>query len=97
LTLCIAKNTLIFVKNPFGNYVVQFVLKLRNQQVNQIVSLELMSDIINLSKQKFSSNVIEKCLEHNTKEVNKQMVSCIMSDPDHYFDLLSDQFGNYVL
>lgn len=61
------------------------------------MSKELMSDIINLSKQKFSSNVIEKCLEHNTKEVNKQMVASIMSDPDHYFDLLSDQFGNYVL
>jgi pumilio RNA-binding family len=97
LTQCIAKNTLVFVKNPFGNYVVQFVLKLKNQQVNLIVSKELMSNIISLSKQKFSSNVIEKCLEHNTKEVNKQLVACIMSDRSHYFDLLSDQFGNYVL
>jgi pumilio RNA-binding family len=62
---------LVFVKNPFGNYVVQFVLKLKNQQVNQYISKELMSDIFNLSMQKFSSNVIEKCLEHNTKETNK--------------------------
>ena len=29
-----------------------------------------MSDIIQLSKQKFSSNVIEKCLEYNTIEMN---------------------------
>jgi len=77
----IAVNTLVFVKNPFGNYVVQFVLKLKNQQVNQIISKELMSDIIVLSKQKFSSNVIEKCLECNTKEINSQLVASIMGDP----------------
>ena len=49
-----------------------------------------MSDIIALSKQKFSSNVIEKCLEYNTKEINKQMVACIMGDPSYYYELLSD-------
>lgn len=56
-----------------------------------------MSDIIALSKQKFSSNVIEKCLECNTKEINNQMVASIMGDPTQYYELLSDQFGNYVL
>lgn len=41
--------------------------------------------------------MIEKCLEYNTKEVNKQMVAAIMGDPTQYYGLLSDQFGNYVL
>ena len=56
-----------------------------------------MSNIILLSMQKFSSNVIEKCLEYNTKEANRSMVECIMRDPSKYFMLLSDQFGNYVI
>jgi len=70
LCLEIARNTLIFVKNPFANYVVQFVLKLKMEDINQIISQELMSDLINLSKQKFSSNVIEKCLEFNSFDMN---------------------------
>lgn len=44
------------------------------KSINVIISRQLMSDIIQLSKQKFSSNVIEKCLEHNTTEMNQEMV-----------------------
>lgn len=51
---------------------------MRVKEVNLIISQELMSNIVLLSMQKFSSNVIEKCLEYNTKEVNRQMVDCIM-------------------
>ena len=67
----IASNTLTFVKNPFANYVVQFVLKLKYAEINKLISEQLMSDLINLSKQKFSSNVIEKCLEFNTNQMNE--------------------------
>ena len=93
----IAKNTLVFVKNPFANYVVQFVLKLKYSEINKIISEQLMSELINLSKQKFSSNVIEKCLEFNTNQMNEQVVHCLMSNKNQYFNLLIDNFGNYVI
>lgn len=97
LTHEIAINTLTFVKNPFGNYVVQFVLNLKISAINVVISRQLMSDIIPLSKQKFSSNVIEKCLEHNSVDMNREMVQHIMNESTHYFNLLSDQYGNYVI
>lgn len=97
LTHEIAINTLTFVKNPFGNYVVQFVLNLKISSINVIISRQLMSDIIPLSKQKFSSNVIEKCLEHNSVEMNQEMVQHIMNEKAHYLNMLSDQYGNYVI
>ena len=31
----IAKHTLVFVKNPYGKYVVQYVLELKNIEVNK--------------------------------------------------------------
>lgn len=31
----IAKNTRTFVKNPYGNYVVQYVLELKSVDVNK--------------------------------------------------------------
>lgn len=35
LTLEIARHTKVFVKNPYGNYVVQYVLELKNVEVNK--------------------------------------------------------------
>lgn len=88
---------MVFVKNPFANYVVQFVLNLEMEEINEMISKELMSDLINLSKQKFSSNVIEKCLEHNTSKMNAQIVQCLMNAKNQYFNMLIDNFGNYVV
>jgi pumilio RNA-binding family len=56
-----------------------------------------MSQIIVLSKEKFSSNVIEKCLEHNTAEMNTKIVESIMKEKHLYFELLIDHYGNYVI
>lgn len=71
---------------------------MRNKEVNRIVSQKLMSDLIALSKQKFSSNVIEKCLEFNDFEMNREIVESLMDQGnDQYFDLLSHQYGNYVV
>jgi pumilio RNA-binding family len=35
LTFEIARHTRVFVKNPYGNYVVQYVLELKNVEVNK--------------------------------------------------------------
>jgi hypothetical protein len=37
LMKCVASNTPIFVKDPFANYVVQFVLELRDAGVNHMI------------------------------------------------------------
>lgn len=55
-----------------------------------------MGSLLELGKQKFSSNVIEKCLEHNSNEVKEAMVKEILS-ANSYYDFLLDQYGNYVI
>jgi len=39
-----------------------------------MIGEELLGNLLPLAKQKFSSNVIEKCLEFNTPEVRNLMV-----------------------
>lgn len=56
----IIKNTQVFVRNPYGNYVVQFVLDLKDFDINTRVGKELLGSLIELGNQKYSSNVIEK-------------------------------------
>ena len=58
---CVIKNTKIFILDQFGNYVVQFIIMMNDQEVNKNLVLEIFKNDINfLSKQRFSSNVIEK-------------------------------------
>lgn len=56
----IIENTIILMSDPFGNYVVQYIILLKNYDVIYQISNTMKSYITYLSKQKFSSNVIEK-------------------------------------
>ena len=51
------------IEDPYGNYLVQNVIKLNERQKNERIFTEIAKDFIRLSQLKFSSNVIEKCLD----------------------------------
>ena len=61
----------LLVEDPYGNYLVQNVLKFNNQERNDQILNFIASDFIRFSQLKFSSNVIEKCLE--TKQAAMQV------------------------
>ncbi len=84
------------MRNPYGNYVVQYVLELRILEINKIIGKRLLGSLLELGKEKFSSNVIEKCLEHNSNEVKEAMVREILN-AESFYDFLLDQYGNYVI
>ena len=51
------------IEDPYGNYLVQNVIKLNDTYKNESIFTEIAKDFIRLSQLKFSSNVIEKCLD----------------------------------
>lgn len=46
--------------------------------------------------QKFSSNVVERCLKESSEDQATQIVKELVSSPD-LLKLLQDAFGNYVV
>ena len=48
------------VEDPFGNYLVSYVLNLEDDARNSKIFKMIAGNFIKYSKQKFSSNVIEK-------------------------------------
>ena len=56
----------------------------------------MLGSLLELGKEKFSSNVIEKCLEHNSTQIKEAMVKEILS-ADSFYEYLIDQYGNYVI
>ena len=77
--MAIARHTKIFVRDPFANYVIQYVLRLKIKKVCHEVGIQLLGSLLSLSLEKFSSNVIEKCLEATSDEIRYKMVAEISS------------------
>ena len=50
-------------QDAFGNYVVQYVLELGHAEASGAVIHHLAGHFAELSMQKFSSNVVEKCMK----------------------------------
>ncbi len=59
----ISKNALEIVQNPFGNYIIQHILDEWGPGVIKDVINIIITNMISLSMQKFSSNVVEKCFD----------------------------------
>jgi len=62
------------IEDPYGNYLVQNVLKLNNSVRNGQIFRMIATDFIRLSQLKFSSNVIEKCLESRLHDTSVDMI-----------------------
>lgn len=56
----VIENTLHLMLDQYGNYVIQYVVSLGIPEVNMHIADIFKNDLVNLCKQKFSSNVIEK-------------------------------------
>jgi hypothetical protein len=92
----ISNNAFNLVQDPFGNYVVQYILDLNEPIFTEPLVAQFKGRVPQLSKQKFSSNVIEKCLRC-AQEPSKDMLIEEMLQPSELDRLLRDSFANYVI
>ncbi|KAF7367374.1 RNA-binding protein [Mycena sanguinolenta] len=89
-------NALTLVQDPYGNYVVQYILDLNDNRFSDAVIRQFTGNVCALSVQKFSSNVIEKCIrvaEHNTR---KMLIEELLNRT-RLEKLLRDSYGNYCV
>jgi len=92
----ITEHALHLVQDPFGNYVVQYIIDLNEPSFTEPLAQRFFGKIGMLSRHKFSSNVVEKCLRCASEESKDQMVSELLV-PGEMERLLKDSFGNYVV
>lgn len=92
----ISNNAYVLVQDPFGNYVVQYILDLNEPIFTEPLVKMFAGRVPQLSRQKFSSNVIEKCLRC-AQEPSKDMLIQEMLHVSELDRLLRDSFANYVI
>lgn len=105
------QNIVELAKNPYGNYVVQHVLEYGAIEDRSNVIASLIPHIDELSRHKFASNVVEKCLLLGGPAERRALMGIILgtceqdqkennrnsSERQLWQDLIIDQFGNYVI
>ncbi|WFD27649.1 hypothetical protein MNAN1_002650 [Malassezia nana] len=92
----ITMYSLTLVQDPFGNYVVQYVLDLNDSAYTKSVTHQFLGHVCELSTQKFSSNVMEKCIRVAEPPLRQQLVAELIESAD-LEALLRDSFANYVV
>ncbi|KFA74670.1 hypothetical protein S40288_03234 [Stachybotrys chartarum IBT 40288] len=92
----ITEHARILIQDPFGNYVVQYIIDLNEPTFTEPVVETFRGCISQLSRHKFSSNVIEKCLRCS-QPPSKDMIVEEMLAPQETERLVRDSFANYVV
>jgi len=92
----ILQHTLELCVDPFGNYVIQHVLASGTWEQGRRLVRALLGHISALSRQKFSSNVIEKCLRAVDDGERAAIIAELVA-PGVMEALCFDQYGNYVV
>ena len=82
--------------NPYGNYLIQYILKVwKNDNIQNIQNI-IIENANYLVQQRYASNVIEKCFEiFDSKEVKRLVRNiCLCGD---ILNVIKNQYGHYVL
>ncbi|XP_078172877.1 putative pumilio homolog 7, chloroplastic [Carex rostrata] len=92
----ICANGLDLAKDSFGNYVVQYLLESKHSSALTKLANQFEGRYQQLSAQKFSSNVVEKCLKVFTESEKAKIIFELLAVPQ--FELmLQHPYSNYVI
>lgn len=86
-------------EHEYGNYVVQYLVGMENNvQISTQVVKTLKGNFVYLSKNKFGSHVVEKCLKEADDERANLIITEIFHEPDsnEFLEILQHPMGNFV-
>jgi len=92
----IVGKALLLVQDPYGNYVIQYILEIKSDQILRDIFELLRGNFVKLSMGKFSSNVVEKCLTLLSTDCVASVLA-ELSQPEAIGMLLKDSYANYVI
>lgn len=89
------------MQDQYGNYVIQHILEHGKAQDKSQIIAKIRGQVLTLSKHKFASNVVEKCVAFGSAKDRQLLIEeVIQSKADGTMPLIimmKDQFANYVI
>ena len=96
IKLILIKKALELIQNPYGNYALQTAIDNWNLEDIKNIYPNFYGKCIVFSIQKFSSNVIEKCIQ-KSQEFTLNFIHEVCSNENSISILLKNNYGNYVI
>ena len=81
------------ITDQYGNYIVQNIIERYNLSLKYQIIENIIKNLVNLSNQKFSSNVVEKCFETEMKD---KIIDEILKG-NNFELMILNEYGNYVI
>ncbi|KAJ0973641.1 hypothetical protein J5N97_015606 [Dioscorea zingiberensis] len=91
----VINNSAGLSRDPYGNFVVQHAIKLRDPIVDRGICLSIAEDMVELSKSKSGSYVVEQCLRSSSGNLLLQKLAII--PPLEIQKIARNIYGNYVI
>ena len=92
----ISEKAIELAQDPYGNYVIQEVMQKWGEYDYSPLYDKIKTKVAQLSIQKFSSNVVEKCLQMCSDEQRDDVITHI-AQIDKLSNVMKNSFGNYVV
>ena len=91
----VKQNSLELIQHSFGNYVIQVIVESwEDEEIKEILHL-FDKKFTMLSLQKYSSNVVERCIE-KFNEILSQYINEVC-ESNKIYEVMKNNFGNYVI
>ena len=90
-------NSLLLIQNPYGNYALQAVAEHWEIKDAEIIMSTFIGKLVPLSLQKYSSNMIEKCLEKSVLFLQSFIREIFSNSMSNLPILLKNNYGHYVI
>lgn len=88
-------NVLMLFEHVYGNYIIQTIVSYWSKEDLEEIVLKVEKHFKELSNKKYSSNVIEKCLEKSECILKKYIEE--VSKDEKVGDVIKNNYGNYVI
>ncbi|KAF9977104.1 mRNA binding protein puf3 [Actinomortierella ambigua] len=91
----------ILVQDQYGNYVIQHILERGKPADKTLIISKIFGQVMQLSKHKFASNVVEKCVAYGSPLERQQLISEVITNRHDgtapLVLMMKDQYANYVV
>jgi hypothetical protein len=93
----LANHATDLVISPYGNYAIQAAIEAWMMPACRPLILKLKGRILQLAIQKFSSNVVEKCIAVTDPQLRQQLIDELVADRNSMHVLMESQYGMFVI
>ena len=90
----INNNLPLIITDQFGNYIIRHIIQNSNSIINEILFKTIINNLIYYSNQKYSSNVVENCLDN---AIFRELVMQEFSKQYVFNCVFLNEYGNYVI